>query len=127
MKRLLLDTEVLIWWDMNDARLGGHARALIQDAVEILVSAASAWEIANLVALGKLTTTRSVSTALQENGFGELPVTVEQIETAASLPPHHADPIDRLIIAAAIGEGLAVVTADRRFDQYSVMTVDASS
>lgn len=127
MKRLLLDTEALIWWDLNDPRLGGHARAMIQDAVEVCVSAASAWEVANLVALGKLATSRSVSVAARESGFNELPVTMAQIEAAASLPPHHADPIDRLIIAGAILEGMSVLTDDRCFQEYGIPVVDASS
>ena len=61
MKRLLLDTEAFIWWDANDRRLGIRARAVIQDATEVYVSAASAWEIAIKVALGKLRTTRRPS------------------------------------------------------------------
>ncbi len=58
MKRLLLDTEALVWWDANELRLDGNARARIQNAAEVYVSAASAWEITIKPALGKLRTTR---------------------------------------------------------------------
>ena len=81
MKRLLLDTEAFIWWDANDARLGGHARATIQKAAEVYVSAASAWEIAIKVALGKLRSTRRPAQAVAEAGFSELPITFEHADS----------------------------------------------
>lgn len=125
MKRLLLDTEALIWWDTNDVRLGGNARALLQNAVEVYVSAASAWEIVRKAALGKLRTTRRPSQAVADGGFEELPVTFEHAEAVGGLPPHHNDPFDRLILAAARTEGLTIVSSDERFARYDVPLVDA--
>ncbi len=113
MKRVLLDTEVLIWWDANDPRLGGNARALIQDADEVYVSAASAWEIVIKTALGKLRTTRSPAQAAADGGFRELPIAFEHAEAAGELPAHHSDPFDRLILAVARVEGLAPVSQSR--------------
>ena len=125
MKRLLLDTEAFIWWDANDRRLGAQARERIQAAADVYVSAASAWEIAIKVALGKLKTSRAASQALADCGFNELPVTFQHAEGLHDLPRHHADPFDRLILAAARVEGLTVVTSDRYFSLYDVPLVDA--
>lgn len=125
MKRLLLDTEAFIWWDANDRRLGVHARAAIQDAPEVYVSAASAWEIAIKIALGKLRTTRQPSRALSDAAFLELPVTFQHADALENLPPHHSDPFDRLILASASVEGLTIVTSDRQFNLYSVPLLDA--
>ena len=125
MKRLLLDTEVLIWWDANDPRLGGNARALIQNAGEVYVSAASAWEITIRAALGKVRTTRRPAQAVADAGFYELPISFEHAEAVAGLPSHHHDPFDRLILAVAHVEGFAIVTSDRQFGRYGLPLIDA--
>jgi PIN domain nuclease of toxin-antitoxin system len=125
VKRLLLDTEAFIWWDANDRRLGMRARAAIQDAPEVFVSAASAWEIAIKVALKKLRTTRRPLEALLDASFRELPVTFQHAEALETLPAHHADPFDRLILAAASVEGLTIVTSDRLFHLYNLPLLDA--
>ena len=125
MKRLLLDTEALIWWDANDPRLGARARTLVQDAPEVYVSSASAWEIAIKVAIGKLRTKRQPAEAVADSGFAQLPVTFEHAAATGGLPTHHGDPFDRLIIASARVEGLTIVTSDERFAMYDVPVVDA--
>ena len=125
MKRLLLDTEALIWWDAADTQLGARARALIGDAADVYVSAASAWEIAIKVARGKLRTTRRPAQAVADAGFLELPIGFEHAEAVSRLPPHHGDPFDRLIVAVAQVEGCAIVTSDARFLHYGVPVVDA--
>lgn len=125
MKHLLLDTEALIWWDANDPRLGGQARARIQQAADVYVSAASAWEIVIKVALGKLRTSRRPSQVVADAGFHMLPVTFEHAETVRPLPPHHHDPFDRLILATAMSERLTIVTSDQAFARYGVPLVDA--
>jgi PIN domain nuclease of toxin-antitoxin system len=122
---LLLDTEALIWWDANDPRLGGEARVAIQDADEVYVSAASAWEIAIKSALGKLKTKRRPAVAVAEGGFRELPITFHHAEEVLRLPRHHGDPFDRLIIATAIVEAWTIVTSDDVFDRYDVPIIDA--
>ncbi|MEP7001199.1 MAG: type II toxin-antitoxin system VapC family toxin [bacterium] len=125
MTALLLDTEALIWWDANDPQLGGRARTAIQDATEVYVSAASAWEIAIKSSLGKLRTKRRPNKAVSDGGFIELPVTFEHAEAVLALPRHHGDPFDRLIIAAATVEGCTIVTRDEKFRLYDVMLLDA--
>lgn len=125
MRALLLDSEVLIWWDANDRRLGRNARAHIQDAEDVYVSAASAWEIMIKAALGKLRTSRQPSAAVADAAFRPLPITFEHAEAVITLPPHHRDPFDRLIIATAQVEGLTVVTSDSQFRLYEVPLIDA--
>lgn len=125
MTPLLLDTEVLIWWDANDRRLGRHARALIRDADDVYVSAASAWEIAIKVALGKLRTTRLPSAAAADAEFRTLPVTFEHAEALLALPAHHRDPFDRLLVTTARVERLTVVSSDSQLRLYDVPLIDA--
>ena len=125
MTRLLLDTEVLIWWDASDARLGKVARALIQNTDDVYVSAASAWEISIKTALGKLSRWRRPSEAVIDGDFRMLPVTFDHAEAVLALPSHHRDPFDRLIVAAAQVEGLTVVSSDSLLKMYDVPLVDA--
>ncbi|MGH9162236.1 MAG: type II toxin-antitoxin system VapC family toxin [Vicinamibacteraceae bacterium] len=125
MKRLLLDTEAFIWWDDNDPRLGGNARAAIQNAADVYVSAASAWEIAIKAALGKLRTSRRPAEAVVEGGFRELPISFEHADAVRELATHHRDPFDRLILAAARVEGLTVVSSDDKFAPYGLPLIDA--
>ncbi len=125
MKRLLLDTEALVWWDANELRLDGNARARIQNAAEVYVSAASAWEITIKPALGKLRTTRRPAQAVADAAFHELPVSFEHTDAVGALPAHHSDPFDRLILAVARVEGLTIVTSDRTFARYGLPLVDA--
>ena len=121
---LLLDTHVLIWWD-EGRRLAAGARRAIGEADAVYVSAASAWEIAIKVALGRLRPTRTVEQAATESGFFELPVTFRHAELVAALPGHHRDPFDRLLIAQAEAERLTLVTRDPVFRRYSAATIDA--
>jgi PIN domain nuclease of toxin-antitoxin system len=125
VSRILLDTEALIWWDANDPRLGGRARAAIQEATEVFVSAASAWEIVIKEALGKLRTKRAPSDAIAQGGLRPLPISFEHAEAVRQLVIHHKDPFDRLIIATATVEGLTVLTNDEMFSLYGVPLIDA--
>jgi PIN domain nuclease of toxin-antitoxin system len=121
---LLLDTHVLIWWD-EGRRLAPGARRAIADADAVYVSAATAWEIAIKIGLGRLRPTRTVEQAANESGFLELPVTLVHAERVAALPTHHRDPFDRLLIAQAAVEDLTLVTRDPVFQQYPVAIIPA--
>jgi len=121
---LLLDTHVLIWWD-EGRKLGLEARRAIAEAEAVYVSAASAWEVAIKIGLGRLRPRRTIEEAAQESGFLELPVTFRHAEHVAFLPTHHRDPFDRLLIAQAELEELALVTRDPVFGQYRVKTIAA--
>ncbi len=121
---LLLDTQVLIWWD-EGGRLSTTARQAIAGADNVYVSAASAWEIAIKMSLGRLRPVRTVRQAAGESGFQELPVTFQHAERVVALPVHHRDPFDRLLVAQAEVERLTLVTRDPVFRRYPVETIDA--
>ena len=118
--RLLLDTHVFLWWRTNDRRLKAAARAAIATADLVFVSAASAWEAALKVALGRLKIPDTIEAGVEASGFDKLPITFAHAEAAARLPPHHLDPFDRLLVAQARIEGLTLVTHDRRLAPYEV-------
>lgn len=123
--RLLLDTHALLWALATPAKLPAPtARALRDPANAVLVSAASAWEIAIKVGLGKLSADvdEVVRTSL-EVGFEELAITLAHAARVRSLPPHHRDPFDRMLVAQAVEEGLTVVTRDAVLGRYGVSTL----
>jgi PIN domain nuclease of toxin-antitoxin system len=120
MDRLLLDTCVFLWWRTDDAKLTSEARRAIEDATEVFISAASAWEIAIKVGIGKLPSASLVSATPSELGFIELPITIAHSEHAGALPLHHKDPFDRMLIAQARLEGLLLVTSDRAYHAYGL-------
>ena len=122
--RLLLDTHVLIWWD-EGARLSKRAAEAIRAADQVYVSAVTGWEIAIKTALGRIETTREVGEAAAESGFEELPLRLSHTEALRTLPPHHRDPFDRMLIAQAISEGLTLVTRDRALGDYGIRLVRA--
>ena len=121
---LLLDTHVLVWWD-EGRRLAAEAREAIAQADLVFVSAASAWEIAIKIGLGRLRPTRTVEQAAAESGFLELPVTFHHAGLVATLPPHHRDPFDRLLVAQALAEQLTLVSRDPVFRQYEALLIPA--
>lgn len=116
--RLLLDTQVFLWWRADDKRLGRTARAAIADADVVFVSAASAWEAGIKAALGRLRYPGTIETGVEHSGFEKLPVTFAHAELAARLPKHHADPFDRMLVAQAAIESLTIVTSDRVLGAY---------
>jgi PIN domain nuclease of toxin-antitoxin system len=119
--RLLLDTHTLLWWDED--RLPGRVVATIQNADEVYVSAVTAWEIAIKSALGKLVVRGGVADAIADYGFTPLPVTVEHADAVRSLPRHHRDPFDRLLVVQSKIEDLVLVTRDPTFARYDATVV----
>ncbi|MDA0311993.1 MAG: type II toxin-antitoxin system VapC family toxin [Gemmatimonadetes bacterium] len=122
--RLLLDTHVLIWWDQGD-RLSAEAIAAIRQAEQVYVSAVTGWEIAIKKSIGRLETTRLVAEAVSESGFEELPVRLAHAAQVESLPWHHRDPFDRMLVAQSRAEGLTLVTRDAALDAYDVKLLKA--
>jgi PIN domain nuclease of toxin-antitoxin system len=118
--RLLLDTHVFLWWRADDRRLRATVRKAIAEAEIVFVSAASAWEAAIKVALGRLHIPDTLEAGVIDSGFEKLPINFSHAEAAARLPPHHLDPFDRMLIAQAGAEGLTLVTHDRRLHPYDV-------
>ena len=123
--RLLLDSHAFLWFIMGSANLSVNARALIEDpANERLLSVASLWEIAIKTSFGKLTLSAPfdelIPAQLKLNGIDLLNIKVDHLSTLTTLPFHHRDPFDRLIIAQAIVEKLPVISLDGAFDAYGV-------
>ena len=123
--RLLLDTHALIWAVDQPDRLGTRARPAVEDASnELLISAATIWEIAIKTGLGKLTLSvpylEWMNRAIGDLGSTILPITVEYADVQAKLPSYHRDPFDRMLIAQAIAEKISLVANEEAFDQYGV-------
>ena len=123
--RLLLDTHTFLWFIMGDPKLSEKARALIEDTRnERLLSIASLWEMAIKHSVGKLSLGQPfevlIPQQLERNSIEILPITVAHLTVVATLPFHHRDPFDRLLIAQAAVERLSVLTVDSAFDAYAV-------
>lgn len=119
--RLLLDTNIFLWWQWRDRQLPVSVRDAIEDfQSDIAVSAITIWEICIKRQLGKLDFTGSPTTACREAGFRLIDVTAAHVELAGGLPRHHGDPFDRMLIAQTKSEGLVLATADRQFSLYGV-------
>jgi PIN domain nuclease of toxin-antitoxin system len=123
--RCLLDTHTLIWWMTSDPHLSKSANALIRDLDNVsLVSAASAWEMATKVRLGRLPAAESLvqnfAADLARHRIEILAVTAEHGIRAGLLPGPHKDPFDRMLIAQAQAENLPIVSNDRALDGYGV-------
>jgi len=128
--RLLLDTHVVLWALGGNPRLKESVRAAIAEpANAVYVSAATAWELAIKAAIGKAKFPERVDqwlpVELARSRFQELPVTVRHAAAVESLPAHHNDPFDRLLVAQARIEGLILVTADRVLRRYQVKLLRA--
>jgi PIN domain nuclease of toxin-antitoxin system len=118
--QLLLDTHVFLWWRGEPARLSSEARSRISNATVVFVSVASAWEAAIKASLGRLDLPESLESGVLDSGFEKLLVSFSHAERIASLPLHHRDPFDRMLVAQAQAEGLTLVTHDRLMAPYEV-------
>lgn len=118
--RLLLDTQIYLWYLADSPKLSREARAEIGKADEVFVSAASIWEAAIKIGIGRLQVAApDLVAGIEASGFAELPVTAEHGAAVADLAPHHNDPFDRVLIAQAIHEPVRFLTADRTLKRYS--------
>ncbi|MDB5322418.1 MAG: PilT protein domain protein [Phycisphaerales bacterium] len=123
--KVLLDTQIFLWFVMGDPRLSKLARDTIDDvANEKYLSAASAWEIAIKMSLGKLSLAEPfgilVPREISSNGFNYLPIELRHVALVVSLPLHHRDPFDRLLVAQSISEQMTLVSSDGMLDQYGI-------
>ncbi len=125
---LLLDTHTLLWWLDGDSRLSKKARTLIENKeTKVFVSAASAWEIATKVRIGKLPGAVEVAEHLPEvihqQDFTSLEISIEHARRAGLLPGKHRDPFDRMLIAQSQIEDIALVSNEQLFDQFGIRRV----
>jgi PIN domain nuclease of toxin-antitoxin system len=126
--RVLLDTHALLWAGTAPEKLSARARSLLETfSTEVLVSAASAWEIATKVRIGKLPQAAAFSSEMPRRvemlGFHPLAVTMEHALRAGQLPGTHKDPFDRLLIAQAQAENLVLISNERVFDAYGIRRI----
>ena len=126
--RLLLDTHALLWWQTDDPRLSPVARAAIADeSNEVFVSAASAWEIATKVRLGKLPGLEAAAERFVElllaDGFQPLPISPPHALRAGAYAVVHRDPFDRMLAAQCELEALVLVTRDSEFAAFGATTL----
>ena len=123
--RLLLDTHTFLWWLAGSEHLSGPARSAIADETnDILVSAASAWEIATKYRLGKLPGAERVAlditSSIKDQGFEELKISTDDGGRAGGLTGTHHDPFDRFLIVQALTHNLVLVSNETFFDRYGV-------
>jgi PIN domain nuclease of toxin-antitoxin system len=120
----LLDTHALLWFIQDDPQLSNRARVIITtDTNQLYLSVASLWEITIKLNIGKLTighTIDEIYRLLKQLNIEVLPIGQSDLEQYLTLPLHHRDPFDRLLIAQAIAQGLTLVSADNAFGAYSV-------
>lgn len=127
--RLLLDTHAFLWSVTAPEKLSPRARRAIENGDnEIYVSAATAWEVAIKVRLGRLEPEvedleRSFLEQIERHAFQPLPIQMRHALKVASLPDVHRDPFDRLLVAQAMVEDLSLATADRKLREYGVKVV----
>jgi PIN domain nuclease of toxin-antitoxin system len=122
--RILLDTHMLIWWLDDDDALPDATRAAIADpAADVAVSSISIAEISIKSTLGKLRAPWIPDALLAENGISVLPFTTDHARRLLELPLHHRDPFDRMLIAQAIHEDMALATVDARAAAYGVRVI----
>ncbi|QEL13458.1 type II toxin-antitoxin system VapC family toxin [Limnoglobus roseus] len=122
---VLLDTHTLLWVYWNDPQLSSvAARNVLDPNNRILVSPASHWEVAIKMRIGKLTLREPfldfVQHAIFDNGFTILPIEPRHTALLTTLPLHHKDPFDRLIVAQALVENMRLISADPALDAYGV-------
>lgn len=126
--RLLLDTHALLWWWLGDPHLTERARSAIADQnAEVHVSAATAIEVATKFRVGRLPTAARLverfEVEVAEQGFRQLPISVTHAKRAGLLVGDHCDPFDRILAAQSLIEGLTVVTADVRIEEFGASVI----
>jgi len=126
--RVLLDTHTFLWWIGDDPRLSPLARDVIGDGGNVVyLSAASGWEIAIKARLGKLQLPGALASFIADqlaaNAFDSLPVQMSHALHVHTLPPHHRDPFDRLLVAQAQMENIPILTADPQIGRYTVQVI----
>lgn len=124
----LLDTHALLWWLFDDRRLSKRARAVLREAEHrVLVSSASAWEIATKHRLGRLDTAaplvQDFSGWVTRAGFNELAIQSEHAVTAGTWSVEHRDPFDRMLAAQSRIEQIALITRDPAFEDFGIDTI----
>ena len=122
---LLLDTHVFLWFISGDSKLSDKAKEKIESPKNLkLVSVVSLWEIGIKMSLGRLTLERPfeefIPRQMEINGFELLHLQIRHVAKITSLPFHHRDPFDRMLIGQCMSDGLPIVSSDSAFDNYPI-------
>ena len=121
--KLLIDTHTFLWFIDDNPRLSARAKDLLESDADLLLSVASLWEISIKVSIRKLSLAQPydvfVPRQLTDNAIEILPISLAHLGVVSTLPFHHRDPFDRLMIAQALVEQLPIVSVDAAFDSYS--------
>jgi len=122
--RFLLDTHIFLWFINDDRQLSPATKILLESDVDLVLSVASLWEIAIKVSTGKMSLPKPfgvfIPEQLQQNEIELLSIAIQHLTTIATLPFHHRDPFDRLLISQALAEEIPIISVDAVFDQYGV-------
>jgi PIN domain nuclease of toxin-antitoxin system len=125
--KLLLDTHTFLWFINDDPRLSAKAKALLESEADVLLSIASLWEIAIKTSLGKLSLPDAYDQFIPQqvtlNDFELLPIDISHLSMVSTLPFHHRDPFDRLLVEQSMVEKVPIVSADSIFKRYAVAQI----
>ncbi len=125
--RAIADSHALVWWLNRDPRLSDAAQKFISSSAnEVLISSATTWELSIKNRSGKLNVQALLDNfedVMDEQGFSLLPISIDHALRAGALPLHHSDPFDRMLVAQAQAEHVAIITADKAFDAYGVRRI----
>jgi PIN domain nuclease of toxin-antitoxin system len=122
--RLLIDSHAFLWWSEASPRLSLAARGAIADPTnEVLISVAALWELTIKASSGTLNLPTDFETMVTSQQFSILSITFLHLRRLATLPRHHRDPFDRMMIAQALAEGIPIATGDRSFASYGLQIV----
>jgi PIN domain nuclease of toxin-antitoxin system len=122
----LLDTHAFLWYLLGDSNLGNKAKEAIDAKTGLYFSIASLWEISIKINVGKLQLNRPFEDLPKELEYINvqiLPITFQDTEIYTSLPLHHRDPFDRILVAQAINYSLVLISRDEAFDAYPIQRV----
>lgn len=123
---MLLDTNALLWVLTEPSRLAARATdALVSENSDVYVSIVSPWEMAIAKARGKMNPPDDLEMQLERRRFALLPILLRHIQAISSMPHHHRDPFDRMLIAQAQVDGLTIVSSDRKLREYPVSLLPA--
>ena len=123
--KILLDTHAFLWFIAGDIKLSDRAKASIEDySNDKLVSMASMWGMAIKISIGRLKLSEPFESLIphqiQINGFELLPIQFDHVSVVSSLPFHHRDPFDRLLVSQCMAEKCAIISMDTAFDNYLI-------
>lgn len=126
--RILLDTHAFLWFISDETEMSTRALRIIEDpSADVLVSVVSLWEIAIKISIGKLDLEKPfgelIPNEMVKNRFQLWPIDLASLSAVSTLPLHHRDPFDRLLIAQAIVDDIPIVTRDSAFSDYPVQII----